>query len=210
MSDDTIPGRTDAQDELERARARDLEFWKHFAGMGGTDKNTMITTASWLLAFAATAIGYIVTQMISFNPTRLLCPVTVRVVSLLGLVVSFVAGYVTLLYGGYANRNWAKADELACKHQWRDVLPEYRTTGEAIPEENEPTGLAGFAWRRARPCNPKVRLAPVFWVFTLLAISCGLLHLGFLIWSCCGPPVMRIGWDAALAMLEALPASTKR
>ena len=93
--------------------------------MGGTDKNTMVTIVSWLLAFAATAIGYIVTHKDMIGPTagEISHPLRMMAVSLLGLVVSGIAGYVTLLYGGYANRNWAKADEIADRRGWLDLLP---------------------------------------------------------------------------------------
>lgn len=96
--------------------------------MGGIDKNTMITTVSWLLAFAATAIGYIVTDTHMIGPTspRVQHPGRMMVISLLGVLVSVVAGYLAILYGGYSNRNWAKADEIARKHNWLDLLPPRR------------------------------------------------------------------------------------
>lgn len=72
----------------ERKPEYDLELWKHFAGMGGTDKNTMITTVSWLLAFAAAAIWYIVTdtQMIGPIFPNIYRPGRMMVVSLLGVL----------------------------------------------------------------------------------------------------------------------------
>lgn len=59
MADEVFPtGDTVAHSKLlQRSPEVDLEVWKHFAAMGGTDKNTMITTVSWLLPIAATAIG---------------------------------------------------------------------------------------------------------------------------------------------------------
>jgi hypothetical protein len=180
---DAAPPDAHAQDEAEE-RSRDLELWKHFAGMGGTDKNTMITTVSWLLAFAATAIGYIFTnsQMIASNTPRVQEPGRMMVVSLLGIFVSVVAGYLAILYGGYSNRNWAKADEIARKRKWLDLLPE--SPDKMTPERVcKPDRLAAFAWRRARPCYPQTELAPVFKIFSFLALLSGLTHGFLFIWG---------------------------
>ena len=72
MSDATLLDAHFRDEAEERSLDHDLQVWKYFAGMGGTDKNTMITTVSWLLAFSATAIGYIVTntQMIAGHTTH--------------------------------------------------------------------------------------------------------------------------------------------
>lgn len=187
MADPVLSGSTARQDEpAQQCPDRDLEIWKHFAGMGGTDKNTMITTVSWLLAFAATAIGYIVTdpQMIASAAPRLAHPGRMMVVSLLGVLVSAVAGYLALLYAGYSNRNWAKADDIARRRQWFDLLPE--GSDKMTPEHGgKPDHLAEFAWRLARPCLPQTNLAPVFTIFSALAIATGFVHVGFLAWSCC-------------------------
>lgn len=153
--------------------------------MGGTDKNTMITTVSWLLAFAATAIGYIVTnsQMITATIPRVQQPGKMMVVSLLGVFVSVVAWYLALLYGGYSNRNWAKADEIARKRKWLDLLPE-GSPDKMTPERVcKPDRLAAFAWRRARPCYPQTELAPVFKIFSFLALLSGLAHGVLFIWG---------------------------
>jgi hypothetical protein len=175
-----------AQDEAEQRRPElDLEVWKHFAGMGGTDKNTMITTVSWLLAFAATAIGYIVTnsQMIGPTSPRVQHPGRMIVVSLIGIFVSVVAWYLAILYGGYSNRNWAKADEIARKRKWLDLLPE-GSPDKMTPERGcKPDRLAAFAWQRAQPCYPQTELAPVFKIFSFLALLSGLAHGVFFTWG---------------------------
>lgn len=169
----------------ERQPDLDLEVWKHFAGVGGTDKNTMITTVSWLLAFAATAIGYIVTntQMIGITSPRIQHPVRMMAVSLLGIFVSVVALYLAILYGGYSNRNWAKADEIARRRKWFDLLPE-GSPDKMTPELGcKPDRLATFAWQRARPCYPQTELAPVFKIFSFLALLSGLTHGVFFTWG---------------------------
>ena len=162
MSDATLSD-THVRDEAEeRSLDRDLQVWKHFAGMGGTDKNTMITTVSWLLAFGATAIGYMVTnsQMIAPTIPRVQQPGRMMVVSLLGIFVSVIAWYLAILYGGYSNRNWAKADEIARKRKWLDLLPDASPDNMTPERVCKPDRLAAFAWRRARPCYPQTELLP--------------------------------------------------
>jgi hypothetical protein len=168
----------------ERSPDQDLELWKHFAGMGGTDKNTMVTIVSWLLAFAAAAIGYIVTDkdLIGYTIPRISHPVRMMTVSSLGLLVSAVAGYVTLLYGGYANRNWAKADDIADRRGWCDLLP--GDLGDRNSKKRQKSSrLNNVAWHWARPCYPDAELAPVFKVYGLLALLGGVAHGVFFSWS---------------------------
>lgn len=172
-------------DRQPRTPQQDLEFWKHFAGMGGTDKNTMITIVSWLLAFAATAIGFIATEdgLIASKFPELESPRRMMALSLLGLGVSAVAGYLTLLYAGYTNANWAKADEIADRHGWVDLLPE-GSSGRKTPNEGKKTSrLNRWAWHLARPCYPDRELAPVFKAYLLLATLAGLVHTLFAIWA---------------------------
>src|SRR5205823_6215878 len=101
MADPLLSGSDAHTQDKKRRSSLDLEIWKHFAGLGHIDMNTMITTVSWLLAFAATAIGYIVTDTRMIAPTspRIQHPGRMMVVSLLGVIVSVVAGYLAILYG---------------------------------------------------------------------------------------------------------------
>jgi len=170
---------------VKRTPELDLEVWKHFAEMGGTDKNTMIATVSWLLAFAATGIGYIVTDSQIIGPTspQVQQPGRMMTVSLLGIFVSVVAWYLAIVYGGYSNRNWAKADEIARRREWSDLLPE-GSPDKMTPERRcKPDGLAAFAWRRARPCYPQTELAPVFKIFSFLAFLSALTHGALFLWG---------------------------
>ena len=78
--------------------------------------------------------------------------------SLLGMLISFLAAYTALLYGGYAARNWAIADRIAEAYEWEPLKPDYK------PFEGLPTHWsAALPLWLARPCTD--RIAPVFWVF---------------------------------------------
>jgi MFS family permease len=156
--------------------------------MGGTDKNTMIVTVSWLLGLAAGAIGYVVPHVIGSTAARLENPLRIAAVSALGLLLSLVAAYVALLYAGYANRNWAQADMIARKRGWLDLLPE-GCAGETTRRK----WVAAAAWRLSRPCDPERKLAPVFFVFSFLAIVSGLAQSFFLVWALYATPGLRTG-----------------
>lgn len=161
--------------------AIDLELWKHFASMGAIDKNTMLQVDSWLLGLAAAAIWFIVTdpEMIGGGSdllSRFLHPERTMVVSLLGLLVSGAAGGLALLYGGYSNRNWAKADQIARAQRWMGLVPE-GAAGTMAPELGGKPGLwATAAWRWAQPCYPQTCLAPIFKAYAGLGLLSALAH----------------------------------
>ena len=156
-----------------------LEAWKHFASVGGADKNTMVTVASWLLGFSGTILGYVVTNLLKSDSFVLLQPVPTFFLGGLGILTSVAAGLVALLYGGYANWNWARADEIAEARGWHDLLPD----GPKREGRHNPTGLAALAKKLAGPKDCAKPLAPVFLVFMLLAAISGMVHLAFFIWS---------------------------
>lgn len=160
-----------ADDISPDALSRDLEAWKHFASTGAIDKNTMITVVSWLLGVGTAPVGYIVTQLItSFVPPKFKEPGQVILLSGMGMLISGIAGYVTLLYGGYANRNWAKAEYFARKRNWRDLLSETDPRYQNHVTREDRRGLARIAWTFARHHDPDTELPPVFLAYSLLAL----------------------------------------
>lgn len=171
--------------EIHKANdgAQLIELWKHYASTGAADKNTMVTVVSWLLGFSATIIGYIVTHLFKSDSFTFVQPWQAFSLAFLGVVISFVAGYVALLYGGYANRNWARADEVAGKSRWVELVPDY-STGEQEPD-GKTFGLPGFAVGWSKDCDPHQKLPPVFWLFTWLSLFVFVVHLFFFIKSLC-------------------------
>ena len=116
--------------ESERHPNQDLELWKHYASFGGEDKNRMVTIVIWLLGGAAFILWHIWLHLIETSSVKtssikfcLTDPLKVLGVAIVGMGISALAGYVSLLYGGYSNRNWAKADQIARYRGWRDPLP---------------------------------------------------------------------------------------
>ena len=162
-----------------------LELWRHYAGVGGADKNTMVTIASLLLTFSATIIGYTVSKLFEYN--SLTERWTAITLSILGIVVSWLAGYIAVLYGGYAMRNWAEADRIARDRQlkdrqWKDLVA-YDLEDTRNKEVGKVPRLAALARRWSRPTNHTTEVPPVFKVFAGLGLVAGLAHLGFLIRS---------------------------
>jgi hypothetical protein len=162
----------------ERSPDQDLELWKHYASFGGQDKNTMVTIASWLLAGSVAMLAFIWNELISTKALDINSILTIAYptralgIAGLGAGVSTLAAYISLLYGGYANRNWEKADRIAANRGWKDLLPSH----------DAPSGysLNAIARRWARDCEPEKTLPPVFrWYFRGAVGLCGL-HLVFI------------------------------
>ena len=90
-----------------RRPEEDLELWKHYASLGGEDKNRMVTIATSLLGGSAAILWYILTNQICSSkscdlwPLKLKEPVIVFGVAILGMGVSILAAYVSLLFGSY-------------------------------------------------------------------------------------------------------------
>jgi hypothetical protein len=94
---------------------------------------------------------------------------------IIGVLVSFLTGYIVVLYGGYANRNWDMADRIARRRGWRDLEPD--------KSELQGRGWQVRAWRWARSCEPREELPPVFLLFLALAGLALLAHLGVFVWT---------------------------
>ena len=81
-----------------------LQLWQHFANVGGHDKDRMVTILTLLTPALTGVIGF---AYITENDCQR------QIAATAGLVTALVAAVVVLMYAGYANRNWAIADEIA-------------------------------------------------------------------------------------------------
>ena len=169
--------------KYRRTTQEDLELWKHHASFGGADKNRMVTISTWLLGGSAAILWNIWTEQIDwekqidFYKLEFENPVRALGVALLGIGVSFFAGYISLLYGGYSNRNWEKADEIARHRGWYDL----RASNNKNVTRN---GILNpIAAKLARPCDPKETLAPVFQQFFFASMLLFFVHFVFAFYS---------------------------
>jgi hypothetical protein len=132
----------------------------------------MVVVASWLLGFSAAMAWYFVAQ--GDNRPQ---GASAVLISVLGIGVSVTAGYVVVLYGGYANHNWQQADEIARGRGWIDLLPSHEGS-------TKPTGkLNALALRWAAPREPTAHQAPIFVVFLTLSAALFIAHTLVLCWS---------------------------
>ena len=200
-----------SDDPARWSEADALELWKFFGGVGAADKNTMVTVETLLLTLSSTALGYLVTGIFRFDPFSVTKPYQGLGVAVLGFAISCVAAYLAVLYGGYSNWNWGMADFIARTKKneiasatppikWETLLPEEADTSkwEALLPKKADTLVERMtdpnAWfhKRAmkwgRPCEPTRRLAPIFTVFTLLALVAAFLHAGVAVVSACFLP----------------------
>ena len=144
-----------------------IEVWKYYGNIGGADKNQMITIVTWLLTIAAGIVSLYATGKITVaeSATWLFS---------VGAVVSLLAAFTALLYGGYAAWNWAVADRIAEKYDWKEQRPDFRPIAEAHWMDRLPLWLA-------QPCVDRV--APVFWIFFGAALVSLILNVALLVRS---------------------------
>jgi hypothetical protein len=135
----------------------------------------MVSLSTWLLSFSAATIWYEAIRLIGDDELTGDHALRVRMVSGLGLAVSLTAGYGSLMFAGYSNQNWRKADEIAELNRWFDLLPS--------KDMRRGWKLSDVAERLARPCDPFTQLALVFWVFLLLSASAMAAHLAVFVCS---------------------------
>ena len=141
----------------------------------------MIGICSWLLGASALLLWYIFRYHLDTSASiSLEDPIKPVLLAALGMIVSCLAGWVAVLFGGYANRNWQKADEIAKSQGWPDLLLH---TKEAVAE-----GSGFHAWLNRRAlgatrCEPTKKLAYVFIIYAGGASLLWIIHFGVLVWG---------------------------
>lgn len=150
-----------------------LELWKHHAAFGGEDKNRMVAVTTFVLGFSAAVLGIVASMpveegsWVAFQEPR-----RAIVFSALGTIVSGIAAYTVLLYAGYSNQNWRKADLIAAKQPWG-----YLTKNAGLSPRAGNHSLATLSEKLAKPCEPDSELAPVFVTFLVLSLIIMLVHV---------------------------------
>jgi hypothetical protein len=108
---------------LEDLSTSDLvSIWQHFADIGGSDKDRAIAVFSILLPIIVAATGFAAKSLLSalkqsIDPELLL---QAGIVATVAMIISIIAALITLMYAGYANWNWSKADKIAQGFLLRD------------------------------------------------------------------------------------------
>ncbi|MHA7291354.1 hypothetical protein ACX80V_17160 [Arthrobacter sp. MDT3-24] len=165
------------EDGDQRSASDYLELWKHYAAFGGEDKNRMVTIASYILGVSAAVLGVIVSLLKDDEWITFKQPQQAVMFSALGIIISGIAAYTVLLYAGYSNQNWQKADDIARDRGWSDLLPQPSQDTVGLRP------LVRIGNRLAEPCEPRSNIAPVFRVFAALSILFFLMHLIIIIRS---------------------------
>jgi hypothetical protein len=153
-----------------------FEAWRHHAGAGGDDKDRMVKISSLLLGVSTGIVSLMLNTAVKSD---VLCePRTAICLSFFGLIISCISAMITLLYGGYANRNWAKADQIAEDRKWLRLYP----TDSPIPELREKGPLIRFAIHGSEP-RTRTELAPIFWLFFWMSLLSAFAQLILIIWG---------------------------
>jgi len=158
-----------------------LEVWKHHASTGGADKDRMITIASLLLGFSVAIVAFTFKEAKSYQ--ELIGSVGVVFLASAGIAVSIASALITLIYGGYANRNWAKADQIAHDYKWERLYPLDSPFAPNIGSDEYPPCRVAWALRQSGPKATHKELAPVFECFFWLSVASGGMHLLILLWG---------------------------
>lgn len=103
-------------------------------------------------------------------------PQRALLVSFLGAGLSFTAGFVVLLYGGYANYNWQIADEIAADRGWKDLVYSH-------PLSRASKGYVNRMALRLAPRDHIEEQAPIFWLFFIGSGILFILHTAFGVWA---------------------------
>ena len=143
-------------------------IWNNFAAAGSADKDKMVTIASWILGLSVAADGYLMSKWAHMFHGA----IEFFVIPLVVMLACLVTLFVVFVYAGYSNRNWAKANELA-----RCAGVEVLLLDNEAPELKDDslrflTRLAlRMSKRLSKPYDARTGMAPVFWLFLVLAIA---------------------------------------
>lgn len=147
-----------------------FEAWKYYGGIGGADKNTMITIVTWLLTASITIVGAYATDAFKNAYAKI-------VLAALGILVSGLATVIAVLYGGYSMRNWAMADSIANRLPWKELKADYSDT-----LDSKPSGFSALPFRFARSCENRLPFVFRFFIavsFLSLLVHAVLFYLAF-------------------------------
>ena len=156
-----------------------FEAWKHFANIGGADKDRMITIATWLLGFSAGIVAFTFSETVKANTVTE--PLVAIFLSIVGFIIACMSGIISLMYGGYANWNWAKADQIANDFNWIRLDP--KDLPPNMEEASHKLSLIGLALKLSRSKLPHEKLAPIFYCFLGVSFLSFCVHFFILIWS---------------------------
>jgi hypothetical protein len=158
-----------------------LDLWKHFAQTGGNDKDRMINICSWLLAFSVALAGLTFVQEV--HPHLLSKRWTFVALAVFGFLTSLASALVALIYGGYANWNWAKADQIARLNEWKVLDPK----NDPWTDEQKASSagvLARCSRWLARPRETYSSLAPVVVFYIVLSLVLAASHVAIMMLAC--------------------------
>ena len=156
-----------------------LDIWKHFAGIGGADKDRMVTIATWLLSFSAGIIWYMASHIesVHFNEGKLI------IMAGLGIIVSGASCWIVLLYGSYAMWNWAKADSIALDRKWKILQPSSKFPSSSEESSKYDEGIQfSLIKRLGKPPSDRTQYAPIFKVFFVFTMGSLIIHILFLVY----------------------------
>ena len=139
----------------------------------------MIQIATLLLGFSAGIVAFTFSETLKEN--KVVEPLVAIFLSIVGIIIACISGIITLLYGGYANWNWAKADQIANDNDWDRLDP--KDLPPKMEDAIQKSSLVGWALKQSRSKLPHEKLAPIFYWFLVVSFLSFSVHFVILIWS---------------------------
>jgi len=157
-----------------------LDLWKYCEEVGGRDKDRMVATVTWLLAFAIGLLGYIVKFWKSLEVIQKI------IFGSAGMLICGLAGVLIYAFGAYANRYWYMADWIKEKkieglHEFHDK----KIFIDAIEKDKATKRCGRFdnhfikCFSRDKPATQG--LLGVFKVFLVLTCTLGVMFAGVIV-----------------------------
>ena len=158
---DTVSGEVmhSVNDPTEEAHSLYVEQSRVMERLQAADAAPLVV---WDVGLGAAANAMATIHAVESLPAAKLLP-------FVGIAVSVIAAVIALLYGAYATWNWAIADQIAELYEWKHLRPE----NDPIPRPRKLV-LRPVLWF-AKPRQGD--LAPVFWIFAIVALLSAVVHL---------------------------------
>jgi hypothetical protein len=147
--------------------------------VGGADKNTMVQICNWLLGFSIVIVGFAFGKDLDKG---ILGERFVFSMAFFGFIISIVSASVSLIYGGYANWNWAKADQIArdyVDYGLRILDPDDAPWTD--DQKKRGFGLPAWVLNLSTPTPRYHRLAPIFWIYFVLSLLSMAVHITLMV-----------------------------
>lgn len=164
-----------------------IELWKHFTATGSDDKDRMMQVCNWLLTSSVAIVVFAVTLQAKIK--FLTTPKALTILVIFAFILSIASSVIAVIYGGYANWNWAKANQIApviarlCGSPTLLDPQDKPWTAKDTENGSGPLACWGRCW--SQPARTYEKLAPIFLVYFWLSVLSAVADFGLMMLILC-------------------------